>query len=504
MNYILTFLLLFSFLSCDKKASMKSIDFSEVDLPEEAKNKEIKTELTFYELPMIKLHGVDSQVIILNSKEEVHKDVSIEISRNRHIRNKIQRIITNPYKEKLDLEDLFIFSYKIKESELLKVIKGIHLKELSEYSVSVSSNFLLESSGKGLLETLDYHSGLEGSYNNHKINLLENSSEQTSGFEFGLKAKEYYKFKTPQYELYDFFKKSLSGNNVMYQLVDFSLGSKKLSEWKERVLEEGSILIISEESKEDFVFVKDGETISSALKREGKAFDLNFEFRSINFSRFDEKISANQVLALYFLGDITEKPKRKVSHINEIKKTKFTKMKGRNIHIISQLRGDKYTIKHWYEPKVVLMFINGNFYGDRRTCNVSRRKVEVAPIKLDIEKEKFSYRFSFEGKVISLESLVKSKSATVKIIGNKQLITVHNLPSQSDQVEVEFDLISTMVETTVSQDRGQCKLMNRSRSEDDEGVIRVKSNIEKFESFKESSIKDSIGVDKFMDIIVLN
>ncbi len=511
MKFTLPLLITLSLISCSRKSDLKPVipfdDSSKVASTEKIEAASISKHSSFYGFPILKLHGVESEFSILGSNGEVVRKVPVKIEERSFIRKKLLDILENPYSQKLSIEDLVTHEYFVSPSEVLKVINHHSFGELSNLRLQTNSKLLLESSKEGMIESLDYEAEISEVESNRVPFTLRNSSEQTDGFEFGVKPKESYSFLTGEASVEETLKKVLSGSGIRYHLSNFELEERSLEDWKSRVLSEGSVLIISREEGEEYSFIQRGESVEEALVREGKTFDLNSDFRMINFLKMNEEVSEGQILALFVMGGDKNKVKGQISESKNIKEFSFTKKKNKDVHFFIQLSGRSHTIKHWYESQVVIFTETGAYgtFRSSRSCNVSRRKVVSSATTLDIAKEKWSYTLFYGGRSISLESLVKEKKAKVEGLGRTQKITLFDLPGSGDFADVRFVLNSEMKEVDIVQDKGQCVLLySRSQMHGGEDPDWIRIREEKFQNFQESSYKDFIGTEKMMDLIIVN
>lgn len=505
MKLTITLIILVSVLSCSRKSDVQ-LDLAGIDVGRDeissATEEAVYESHSFSSLPLINFHGSLANVQVLDASGKFIKESSININRHSYIREKLSKLINNPYEDNIEIEDIHTFEYSIESSEILKIIGPYDFNDLSKLKLRVRSAQLLESETKGIIDSLEYESLLTDIENSRLHYVLRNSPSQTRGFEFGPKARESYVLDFEVIKMDLAIKKLLSGSRIKFEVTNYEVGENDLVKWRSSILNKGSILLISKEDKDRYFFIPSGSSVEEVL--DNKVFNLNSDYRMINFSKMSEPLGPSRIVAIYVIGDDGYESKKSISEERNLKEYSFVKKRNHKIEFLIQKRGIKHSVKHWKEAQGISLYENGKLKG-RRTCNVNRRKIVKSSTTLDRSKYKGEFSFVFEGRSYSLESLVKEERARISSNGLTQKISLLNLPGSSDRTQVKILINSSLSSRSISQDKGNCNLVYERRQMhggENEDWIRIKE--EKFDSFSESSTQGLVGVERFMDLIIVN
>ena len=508
MKLTVIFIIFISLLSCSRKSDVE-LDLDELDMDAEkvsSSNEEISNKSnSFSSLPLINLYGPTSRFQILDISEKVIKDSSININRHSYIRKKASALIDNPYADKIEVEDIHTFEYSIGSDEILKTIGSYYFHDFSKLKFRTNTSQLIESTTEGIIDSLEYESQFTDVESSRLQFVLRNTPAQTKGFEFGVKPRESYVLKLPAIELDLAVKRLLSGSRIKFEVTNYEIEENNLIKWRDNVLSEGSILLITKEDRDSYFFIPSGKSVQEVLSESNKnIFDLNSDFRMINFSKINEPLSSGKLVVIYILGDDGHEFRNNISEEKRLKEYSFIKKRNHKVEFLIQKKGVQHSVKHWKESEGITTYENGKVW-KRRTCKVSRRKIVKNNISLDSSKYKGEYSFMFEGKTYSLEALMKEKRASIISNGLTQKISLLNLPGNSDRIQVKFLINSTLSKKVVSQDKANCTLSYERRVMDGgENSDWIRLREEKFDNFKESRYQGLVGLERFMDLIIVN
>lgn len=501
---ILPLIILSTLLSCSRESKFKSVDISDfkahsemLNDSEEASHNDISSKF-----PLLQIHPKSSTLKILNTKEELVKEVELKVTHTPFVRKKLLNIIKDKYSDSVSIDDLFKFNFSISPSDSFKIINKYKFSDLNNLRGVISIISYLKYEDNGLLLDLSYRSGVENLPDSFSESNLENSYGQTEGFEFGAKPNEAYEFKISSLLLKELFKNILKDNGIIFSLVDFSLEDENINQWKSKVLERGSILIISEEDSQKNLFIPHKVSVKEVLEKNNIDINTLTSHKKVNFNKMSEQINRGEVLALVRIKSEYERSEKVYSEYQNVKEIKFTKVKNKNAHLYIQLNGIKHSIFHWYQPQKIRSLRNGKGFISRE-CNVSRRKVNKNSVDLIPKKEKSSFTLSYNGISKNISSLIKSGDIKIEANDNSLHITLMNLPGGNDHSEVTFLINSTLSLKDIIQDKGQCVLRYSSREIDVAGAFETLVKEEVFEHFKPSSRKELVGVEKSMNILTV-
>ncbi|WP_372651792.1 hypothetical protein [Halobacteriovorax sp.] len=503
IKYLLPLLILSTLISCNRKSEFKSVelgDFEDISNALSSTKSEPKESKASF--PLLQIHPKSSTLKILNSNDELVSELAIKVTPSSFVRKKLLSLIKDRYSERVTLDDLFKVSFSLSSSESFKILNKYKFSDLNNLRGVISSTSYIKYENSGLLTYLNYRSGIENNNEFFSDFELENSDDQTEGFEYGAKPNEAYEFKLPPLVLKDLFKNITKNNEIVYSLEEFSLENTSVTNWKTEILEKGSVLIISEEDSQKSLFIANNTSVEDTLKKNNIALSSISSHKKINFIKFNEKIARGEVIALVNDQSEFDLSEKVFSEYQNVKEIRFTKIKNKNAHLYIQLKGINHKLIHWYKPERLLSLTNGSGF-HHRSCNVSRRKVEKSAITLVPKKEKLSFSINYNGINRSIDSLIKSGDIKVELNENSLHFILLDLPGMSDRTEVLFQINSTLALTNIAQDKGQCVLKYSSRTYDVEGAYETVIREEVFESFKPSSRKQMVGIEKSMNIITV-
>ena len=314
MKYFIILSISLLSLACSKKHELKSFEFEEIVPQNESFASEREVIAKF---PIIKVEnttGLDLQAMGISISSSFSR--TLDTKRESYIRTKMKSIVEYGSSEKLSVDDIFKFQFRLADHEKVKLFQNLRFQEVENYKARVNTSFKLSSSLKeGMVKDLAYKISYVDKRSNNVIDEhyenIYRYENQREAIDLADIKSDSYTFESEEFDYSLFTNRIISGKSMVYEIVDYFTNDKSLREWKEESMKSCALVLISFEGKQEYLFIKSGESLEDALRDYDKSFEVSVngnikvindqkgDWSKIGFTKINRKVRSGEVFGIY-------------------------------------------------------------------------------------------------------------------------------------------------------------------------------------------------------------
>lgn len=525
MNYFF-YILLITLFSCTKQNSMPDRKPLKITKTVSKQKEIVSIKSTFPSLGLEKLS--DMKIHVYDNENEHSFSRTLKFEKESYIRTKMERILYNYTNELLSYKDLYKFQLGLSKESKLSLFKNLKFNDLSRYESRSTNTFQISSDIKhGVVKNVSYkfsfidsETGFEDVKNYQDLNRYENQAEIID-----LKIENNYLFESGIINYSSFVNKMISGEKLIYELVDYTNDQRGLREIIKDKDNSNFIFISTPEKTRAIQLYKD-ESISSALLRLDEHFEVSIngnikyllgekgEWKFINFLDVKTSFKAGEVFGLYLVSNAPINKTREVLNKSNSQNTKVVQNKSDSIDFYVQQTKRTLSLSTFDRRHLIKRFIgercnihmqncNGTLINTPaiKSCIVRYTKVnESQNISIDSQLDRY-ISVEINGEVLSLKALVDRNIGSYAINNETTLVTIFPFSSIADSREIKVISRSRLEKIKVFSKEIDCPSLFYDRLDHRNGTYNfLKEYLEGYEAYQEDSF---IGEKIFQDILIV-